>query len=77
MTSNNLRKNIALNKKQIDFITKIANEIKKSSKVKLSKSSVIRSIIKAYMKMNIKTKDVRSEKELEKALIKSLKGGRK
>ena len=72
-----IRKNIALNKKQIAYITKIADEIKKSSKVKFSKSSIIRSILKAYMKMNIYTKNVKSEKELEKYLMKSIKGGGK
>ena len=70
-----IRKNITLNKKQIDYITKIVDEIRKSSKVKLSRSSIMRSILKAYMKMNINTKNVKSEKELEYYLLKSLKGG--
>jgi len=71
------RRNVALNKKQIAYIARIADEIKKSSKVKLSRSSIMRSILKAYMKMNVEVSNVKSEKELEKALINSLKGGNK
>jgi hypothetical protein len=66
------RLNVGLNNKQINFIEKIRKQIRESSGKRLSKTATIRAILKAYMGKNIKTGIVKTEKDLEKYLLKSM-----
>jgi hypothetical protein len=62
---------VALSKKQICFLDRISKESKFSGGRKLSRTSVLRAILKAGKKLKIDLSEVRCEKELKERILAS------
>ena len=66
---------VALNKRQICFLDEISKRSKFSGGRKLSRTSILRAIIKAAEKLDIDVSRVRSEKEFKERVVESFKRG--
>ena len=64
---------VALNEKQICFLDSISKTSKFSGGRKLSRTSILRAILKASRALKIDLSEVRSEKELKERIVASFK----
>ena len=63
---------ISLNKKANDWLYNLGILMKINGGYKLPKSYIIRSLINAFIKLNINLKKIKTEKDLEKRIFQSL-----
>jgi len=66
---------VALNKRHICFLDELSKRSKFSGGRKLSRTSILRAIIKVATKLDIDVDQVRSEKELKERVLESFKAG--
>jgi len=64
---------LSLDKKTDDWLHNLGISIKLSGGYKLPKSYIIRSLINAFIRLNINFKKVKNEKDLERRISQSLK----
>ena len=64
---------ISLNKKANDWLYNLGILMKINGGYKLPKSYIIRSLINAFIKLNINLKKIKTEKDLEKRIFQSLR----
>jgi len=66
---------VALNKRQICFLDDISKRSKFSGGRKLSRTSILRAMIRAAEKLDIDVNGVRSEREIKDRIVESFKRG--
>jgi hypothetical protein len=66
---------VALNKRHICFLDEISKGSKFSGGRKLSRTAIVRAILKTATKLNIDVNQVRSERELKERVLESFRRG--
>jgi hypothetical protein len=66
---------VALDKKQICFLDEISKKSRFSGGRKLSRTAILRAVLKAATKLDIDLSEVRTEKELKERVLSSFKRG--
>ena len=66
---------VALNKKQICFLDEISKKSRFSGGRKLSRTSILRAILKMAERLDIEVSQVRTEKDLRKRILDSFGRG--
>ncbi|MBU1047040.1 MAG: hypothetical protein KKD10_00355 [Candidatus Omnitrophica bacterium] len=64
---------VNLNKRQICFLDEISKKSKFSGGRKLSRTAILRAILKAANKLDIDVSGIKTEKELKERLLESFK----
>ena len=74
MTSRRAKKiSVLLGKRQIDFLRKLAKRIERESHKKMSRSEIMKVLTRSLTRIKPGVGKWRSEKEIEKELLKSFK----